>query len=142
MVRPPKKNIGVEVILATTEAEVRLELEAVIVVVPLIPTGWNVNVPLLFPPAIVIEEGLIVPTDGVLLVKLAFTEVPPATAWDSTNVDPAKRPVSTVSTTFPDATVASKLAAPAPPGELIRKPDGAMVTVPIAGALIPVAVIV
>ena len=80
-----------------------------------------------------IEEELKVAIEGAVLTNVPVMFAPPATLWTSANCPLISRPVSTVNKASPEVMVASKLGNPTPAGEVILKPDGAMVTVPLAG---------
>ena len=105
---------------------------AVMMEEPEMPTGWSTTDELLDPPAILMGDPLIVATLLLLLVTVADTEVPPATAWVSMKAPPETRPVSMVKLAAPEETEALKLPAPGPPGEVMRNPAWSMLTVPLA----------
>lgn len=92
-------------------------------------------VALLLPFAIVTVGAPNEPTVVLLLDTATVSELPPETLWASANTPPDMRPVSITMLASGPLADELKLAAPTPPGEVMRNPVGARVT----GLLLSVA---
>lgn len=131
MVRPPESRICELMKVAPTDAEAKFVAVAVTFVLPA-TSGRSLVKALFTPPAMLIGELVMVPTEVLLLTTVTETVVPPETSCASTKLLPESRPVSTVMFASPNPIGDEKLVAPTPPGEVILNPDAAIVIVPVA----------
>lgn len=129
MVRPPVSRSCELVNVAPTDAEVKFGAVAVTLVLPA-TSGRSLVKALFTPPAILIGELVIVPTEVLLLTTVTDMVVPPETSCASTKLLPESRPVSTVMFASPNPIGDEKVNAPMPPGEVILNPEAAIVIVP------------
>ena len=130
MTRPPVSSSCELVNVAPTVAEAKFVAVAVTFVLPA-TTGRSLVKALFTPPAILIGELVMVPTEVLLLTTVTDTVVPPETSCASTKLLPESRPVSTVMFASPNPIGDEKLIAPMPPGEVILNPEAAIVIVPV-----------